>query len=94
MEVIKEAMKHTDIIAGIDLIGNEEQAVETASFGPELKSFLVSHRNDNDLKCFLTTGETQNRKSTNLLDAVLLESQRISHGYQLFAHPHLIDKIK
>mmetsp|Transcript_14107 Transcript_14107/g.13712 ORF Transcript_14107/g.13712 Transcript_14107/m.13712 type:complete len:170 (-) Transcript_14107:53-562(-) len=51
-------------------------------------------RDKNNLPCFFHCGETHDKTNDNLYDAILLNSKRIGHGFQLFLKPHLQDIVK
>lgn len=83
-----EGRKYSNLIAGFDMVNEED-------FTPPILEFLYDILNgkklDNGhkLPCFFHCGETHDRKNENLYDAILLDSKRIGHGFQLFLHPHL-----
>ena len=45
------------------------------------------------MPCFFHAGETHDKSITNIHDAVLLNSKRIGHGFQLFLYPNLLKEI-
>ena len=42
----------------------------------------------------LLAGETCYRENDNLVDAIILGTKRIGHGFYLAQHPHLIELVK
>lgn len=46
------------------------------------------------MPCFFHAGETHDKNILNLHDAVLLNTKRIGHGFQLALFPNLVEEIK
>lgn len=44
-------------------------------------------------KCYFHAGETHDASLTNMHDAVLLDSKRMGHGFQLSLFPNLIKEV-
>ncbi|CAK1541768.1 unnamed protein product [Leptosia nina] len=80
-----------EIFAGFDLVGQED-------VGRPLKDFLpVLSEAQEDMNFFFHGGETNwfgTSTDENLVDAVLLDSKRIGHGYALIKHPALMATVK
>ncbi|KAF1988553.1 Metallo-dependent hydrolase [Aulographum hederae CBS 113979] len=87
-----------DLIAGYDLVGQEDLGRPLQDLVPELFWFKKRCMEEGvDIPFFFHAGETLGDGSTtdeNLFDAVLLGTRRIGHGFSLFKHPLLIDMIK
>ena len=85
--------KYPDYFLGFDLVGQED-------FGKPLIEFaelLVRAKEDFGLKFFFHAGETDwlgTLADLNLVDAVLLETTRIGHGYTAIKHPLIREQIK
>nr|XP_021189481.2 adenosine deaminase 2 isoform X1 [Helicoverpa armigera] len=79
-----------DMIAGFDLVGQED-------IGRPLTDFLpVLSEARNDINFYLHAGETAwlgTSADENLVDAILLGSKRIGHGYALTKHPSLMSAV-
>jgi adenosine deaminase CECR1 len=83
---------HSDLIAGFDMVNEEDFTPPILEF---INEILDGKKKDHHkLPCFFHCGETHDRENENLFDAVLLETKRIGHGFQLFLHPHLQDQVK
>lgn len=87
-----------DLIAGYDLVGQEDLGQPLAALTPELFWFKKTcAENGVDIPFFFHAGETLgdgNETDENLFDAILLGTRRIGHGFSLYKHPLLIDMVK
>ncbi|KAH8371707.1 hypothetical protein KR093_008555 [Drosophila rubida] len=83
--------KYPTFLAGFDLVGQEELGRPLKDFvEPLLKMPL-------DINFFFHAGETNwygTSIDENLVDAVLLGTKRIGHGYAIVKHPFVMDLIK
>lgn len=82
-------------LAGYDLVAEEDNGHPTLH---HLESFLkldsLEQVRHTELPLFLHDGESNWADNQNLYDAVLLNSQRIGHGFNLYRFPSLIKKVK
>lgn len=85
-------------IAGFDLVGEEGKGKPLSAFVPE---FLTFRRDcaaaGVDVPFLFHCGETLEAGSEmdeNLLDALLLGSRRIGHGFSLARHPYVMERMK
>lgn len=80
-----------DLIVGCDWVGEEDGGQPTLSIAPALRA--VAKRNDehrdDPIHFYFHDGETAWPGNDNLIDAVLLGTKRIGHGYNLFHLPTL-----
>ncbi|KAJ8733198.1 hypothetical protein PYW08_001496 [Mythimna loreyi] len=79
-----------EIFAGFDLVGQEDAGNPLIEFVPQLLEAK-------DLNFFFHAGETNwfgTLTDENLVDAVLLGTKRIGHGYALAKHPQLMQEVK
>lgn len=86
---LKEA--YPNFVAGFDLVGQEDLGRPLAEFVPLLKN--ISDKID----FFFHAGETKwygESTDLNLIDAILLGTKRIGHGYALLKHPMALEMIK
>ncbi|CAD6992433.1 unnamed protein product [Ceratitis capitata] len=83
--------RYPDFIVGFDLIGQEDQ-------GKSLQAFVSILQNlPKSAKYFFHAGETNwlgTSVDLNLIDAILLNTTRIGHGYSLMKHPILSNIVK
>ncbi|XP_072934306.1 adenosine deaminase 2-like [Epargyreus clarus] len=80
-----------DLIAGFDLVGQEDLGKPLQDFLPALEEAK------NEISFYFHGGETNwygLPPDENLVDAVLLGSKRIGHGYALLKHPYLLQAVK
>ena len=93
IEDILEGSKYTDLIAGFDMVNEEDFTPPIIEFVEEiLKGKTLDKKFE--LPCYFHSGETNDRNNENVYDAFLLDSKRIAHGIQLSIRPHLIEMIK
>uniref|UniRef100_A0A336LR32 Adenosine deaminase n=1 Tax=Culicoides sonorensis TaxID=179676 RepID=A0A336LR32_CULSO len=83
--------KFPNFIAGFDLVGPEETNFPLKNFIQELEKF------PNDTNFFFHAGETNWNGldvDENLVDAILLGTKRIGHGFASVKHPKVLEEIK
>ncbi|KAF9411664.1 hypothetical protein HW555_009581 [Spodoptera exigua] len=87
-EEVKKEMP--DMIAGFDLVGQENK-------GNPLTGYLtILYEAKDELNYYFHAGETPLSGTVvdeNLVDAILLGSKRIGHGYALTKHPSLMSAV-
>ncbi|ROV91406.1 hypothetical protein VPNG_09987 [Cytospora leucostoma] len=85
-------------IAGFDLVGEEGKGKPLSAFVPEFLQFQEDCRRAGVEVPFLfhcgETLEIGSETDENLLDALLLGSKRIGHGFALARHPYVMEKMK
>ncbi|KAI9868121.1 MAG: hypothetical protein M1813_006866 [Trichoglossum hirsutum] len=93
---VKTAYPH--LIAGFDLVGQEELGRPLKDLTPELFWFRKRCVEEEiEIPFFFHAGECLgdgDETDQNLFDALLLGTRRIGHGFSLYKHPLLIDMIK
>ena len=93
---MKKAYPH--LIAGYDLVGQEDKGRPIMDMTPEL--FWFKKRcleNGVDIPFFFHAGECLgdgDETDHNLFDAILLGTRRIGHGFSLYKHPLLLEMVK
>ena len=84
--------------AGFDLLGEESEGFPLSYFAPELLQFKKDCEEAQVEIPFLfhcaETLEVGGETDGNLLDALLLGSKRIGHGYALDRHPYILEQMK
>ncbi|KAH8266128.1 hypothetical protein KR038_006012, partial [Drosophila bunnanda] len=92
IETLKEIQaKYPDFVAGFDLVGQEELGRPLKDYIDELLAV------PEDIDFYFHAGETNWFGSTvdeNLIDAILLGTKRIGHGFGLVKHPVVLDMLK
>ncbi|KAF6832572.1 adenosine deaminase family protein [Colletotrichum plurivorum] len=95
---IATKMAWPHLIAGYDLVGQEDRGRPLRDLLPELFWFRKQCAQEGvNLPFFFHAGETLGdgcATDQNLYDAVLLGTRRIGHGFSLYKHPLLIDMVK
>ncbi|XP_037824343.1 adenosine deaminase 2-like [Lucilia sericata] len=89
--LLKAKEKYPDLIAGFDLVGQEEMGRPLKDFIPQLLSL------PDNIDFYFHAGETNWFGSTvdeNLIDAILLGTKRIGHGFALVKHPLVLQILK
>ncbi|CAM1505731.1 Fc.00g113680.m01.CDS01 [Cosmosporella sp. VM-42] len=85
-------------IAGFDLVGEEGKGRPIKDFIPELLEFQKMCRAANlEIPFLFHCGETLDMGTDtdgNLVDALLLNSRRIGHGFALSKHPYIMQHMK
>lgn len=93
---IKKSFPH--LIAGYDLVGQEDKGRPLADIVPELFWFKKQCMEEGvEIPFFFHAGECLGDGDTtdqNLFDAILLGTRRIGHGFSLYRHPLLIEMVK
>ncbi|KAL9612933.1 MAG: hypothetical protein Q9167_002516 [Letrouitia subvulpina] len=93
---IKKSFPH--LIAGYDLVGQEDIGRPLADIVPELFWFKKQCMEEGvDIPFFFHAGECLgdgDATDQNLFDAILLGTRRIGHGFSLYRHPLLIEMAK
>jgi len=87
-----EAQKHTDMVVGFDIVCEEDTHAPLSEYVPQILQARATSPTGLDL--YLHAGESFLRENDNLIDAVLLGTKRIGHGYNLIQHPELIETVR
>jgi len=86
------------LIAGYDLVGQEELGRPLKDLLPELFWFKKQCAQEGvEMPLFLHAGECLgdgDDVDNNLFDAILLGTRRIGHGFSLYRHPLLVDMVR
>ncbi|XP_055626859.1 adenosine deaminase 2-like [Toxorhynchites rutilus septentrionalis] len=83
--------KFPKFVAGFDLVGQEDKRRPLLDFVPEFLKLPES------IQFFFHAGETNwfgMKSDANMIDAILLGTKRIGHGFPLIKHPLLLEVIK
>lgn len=89
---------YPELIAGYDVVGQEDMGRSLADLTPELFWFKKRcFENGVDIPYFFHGGECLgdgDETDHNLFDAILLGTRRIGHGFSLYKHPLLLEMVK
>ncbi|KAH8329616.1 hypothetical protein KR074_000871 [Drosophila pseudoananassae] len=92
IETLKQIKaEYPSFVAGFDLVGQEELGRPLRDFVDELLSI------PEDIDFYFHAGETNwfgSSVDENLIDAILLGTKRIGHGFGLVKHPVVLDMLK
>ncbi|KZF24324.1 adenosine deaminase family protein [Xylona heveae TC161] len=95
---IEAKLMYPELIAGYDLVGQEDMGRTLKDLTPELFWFRKSCAEEGvEIPFFFHAGECLGDGSEtdhNLFDAILLGTRRLGHAYSLYKHPLLIDMVK
>ncbi|CAO1424515.1 unnamed protein product [Diamesa tonsa] len=83
--------KYPNFMVGFDLVGQEDKGKPLSGYVEKLKQISQNGR------FFFHAGETNwfnTDADVNLIDAVLMNTKRIGHGYSLYKHPILWNAFK
>ncbi|KFA50882.1 hypothetical protein S40293_02493 [Stachybotrys chartarum IBT 40293] len=98
LECIEFKKTWPDWIAGFDMVGEEAKGRPIKDFIPELLEFRrLCEESNLDIPFLFHCGETLDLGTDtdgNLLDALLLNSRRIGHGFALSKHPYVMQCMK
>ncbi|KAJ0163656.1 Adenosine deaminase CECR1-A [Colletotrichum tanaceti] len=97
-ECLRFKQRWPEWIAGFDLVGEESKGRPLRDF---ISEFLAFRKNCDeaglDIPFLFHCGETTeigNDTDGNLVDALLLNSKRIGHGFALARHPYIMEHMK
>ncbi|KAI1465995.1 Metallo-dependent hydrolase [Daldinia caldariorum] len=97
-QCIETKITHPHLIAGYDLVGQEDSGRPLRDLLPELFWFRKQCAQEGvNIPFFFHAGEclgSGNSTDHNLFDAILLGTRRIGHGFSLYKHPLLINLVK
>ena len=85
--------RYPDLIVGYDMVNEEEFTPLISEFMPSILGAQKTPGVTQDMPCFFHAGETHDRTITNMHDAVLLNSKRLGHGFQLALFPNLLQEV-
>ncbi|KAL9138697.1 MAG: hypothetical protein Q9175_000052 [Cornicularia normoerica] len=89
---------YPELIAGYDVVGQEDMGRSLADLTPELFWFKKRcFEKGVDIPFFFHAGECLgdgDEADQNLFDAILLGTRRIGHGFSLYKHPLLMEMVK
>ena len=91
---IKQGKEHyPELVAGYDMVNEEEFTPLISEFMPSILGAQRTVGVTQNMATFFHAGETHDRTITNMHDAVLLNSKRLGHGFQLALFPNLLQEI-
>lgn len=97
-ECVAVKKAHPDLLAGFDVVGQEDLGRPLADLTPELFWFRKRCLEEGvDIPYFFHAGECLgdgDETDQNLFDAILLGTRRIGHGFSLYKHPVLLEMVK
>lgn len=82
--------RYPNLIVGYDMVNEEDYTPEISKFMPSVLGAQETPGPTHKMPCFFHAGETHDKHVTNMHDAVLLNSKRIGHGFQLALFPNLL----
>jgi len=95
LEKADHYFQSSDLIRGFDLVGSEESGRSLKSALPVMLEWKKSSKSD--MPFVFHTGETLWNgfgADENVLDAVMLDTKRIGHGFALDTHPYVLELVR
>ncbi len=87
--------QYPELIKGFDMVAEEDAGYSTLYHAKEyLRLDSLERQYDVDLPLYLHDGESNWPSESNLYDALLLDTKRIGHGFNLFRFPALVELVK
>ncbi|KAK0708298.1 adenosine/AMP deaminase [Lasiosphaeris hirsuta] len=97
-ECLRVKLQYPEWIAGFDLVGEESKGRPLKDFIEEFLQFKKDCKEEKvDIPFLFHCGETLDigtDTDENLVDALLLGSKRIGHGFALPRHPYIMEQMK
>ncbi|THC87181.1 hypothetical protein EYZ11_013373 [Aspergillus tanneri] len=94
---LQRKQRFPTLFSGYDLVAQEDLGRTLADMAPELLWFQEQAQRLNlSVPFFFHAGETLgdgNSTDLNLVDALVLGTRRIGHGFSLYKHPRLIEEV-
>lgn len=87
-----EAQACSDMVVGYDMVCEEDKTPPISEFCKEILEAQAKSPKGMDL--YLHAGESFSKMNDQIIDAVLLGTKRIGHGYNLIQHPEMIQMVK
>ena len=81
---------YPDLFIGIDLVGEEDNVIPLKDFAEE---FIKAENAGKDFDLYLHAGESMRPENDMMIDAYILGTKRIGHGFNLFRYPELEKKL-
>lgn len=89
-----EGMALSDMVVGFDMVCEEEITPPLTEFVKMILEFRGEQGQGKEMPVILHAGESDDRSNHNIVDAILLGTKRIGHGFALAKHPHLQELVK
>lgn len=90
---ILESEEHSNMVTGFDLVNEEDFTPPILDFIQEIFAGKKADKK-NGMPCFFHCGETHDRNNTNAIDALMLGSKRLGHGFQIWLHPKVMEQVQ
>lgn len=81
LDATLEAQKYCDFVTGFDMVNEEDAHPPIEEFAKEILEARA--KSEKGLDVFLHAGESFLRENDQMIDAILLGTKRIGHGYNL-----------
>lgn len=87
LEGTTEGNTLSELVVGFDMVNEEDATPPVIEFVKMIEEYRA--RQNKEVQVILHAGESVERGNNNLVDAILLGTKRIGHGFALAKHPHL-----
>jgi len=90
MQATQEGKAISELVVGFDMVNEEDKVPPIIDFVKTIREF----QEKDHFPVILHAGESCDRNNTNIVDAILMGTKRIGHGFGLAKHPHLQELVK
>lgn len=84
-----EGQAISSLVVGYDMVNEEDFTPPILDFVKMIMEFRADQDDGKEMPVVLHAGESDERSNNNIVDAILLGSKRLGHGFALAKHPHL-----
>lgn len=92
---VKLKKANPDFVVGFDVVAEEDPNHRTLDYLDEIQAMQKLAADAGvDMSLYFHDGESDDRNNTNMIDAVLLGSKRVGHGFNSYFFPVLFEQMR